>query len=226
MSKAVQEMFGSIAGRYDAANRIMSARSDVRWRRRALNVIRGHPEVVLDLACGTFDLGLEALALNKARIVHGCDFSLPMLAAGSDKRRGQAVTATAADAMRLPFADRSFDLVVIAYGWRNFDQPTAALLEMARVLKPDGQLLILEFFRPTWWWPRLFYATFGRFVFPLLGGLVTRHPRAYRYLFDSVRSFMTVDEAERLLAVSGFGKIRRISCFGGISHGLTCDRTF
>lgn len=217
-------MFGTIAGRYDAANRILSARSDVRWRRRALASVRGNPEVVLDLACGTFDLGLAALAQNKARIVHGCDFSLPMLAAGTAKRRDKAVTATAADALKLPFADQTFDLVVTAYGWRNFDRPDAALTEMARVLKPNGQLLILEFFRPTRWWPLLFYATFGRFIFPALGFLVTRNAGAYRYLHDSVRSFLTVEEAERMLSASGFTAVRRTTCFGGISHALASDR--
>jgi demethylmenaquinone methyltransferase/2-methoxy-6-polyprenyl-1,4-benzoquinol methylase len=213
-------MFGRIAPTYDLANRVLSARRDVAWRRRALKLIEGDPGDVLDLACGTFDLALEAIARGKARRVHGCDFSLPMLRAGTAKRAGVSVSATTGDAMRLPYASGSFDAAMVAYGWRNFGDPAASLAELARVLRPGGQLLVLEFFRPVSLWPKLFYGTFGRFVLPLVGGMVSGDRAAYTYLNESIARFVSIGEAEALFAKAGFQQVRRRSCFGGVSHAL------
>lgn len=224
MSEAVKRMFAGIAPQYDFINRLMSARRDVAWRRTALAAWEGKPERVLDLACGTFDLGLEALALGKAGRVHGCDFCTPMMAAGAAKRHGQAVSATTGDALHLPYADASFDGAMAAYGWRNFGDPEASARELHRVLAPGGQLLILEFYRPTKWWPRLFYATFGRFVFPAIGWLIARDASAYRYLHDSVQGFLSTEEATMALQRSGFTAIRWIPFFGGVSHAVLARR--
>ncbi len=220
MSETVKALFANIAPRYDLLNRVLSARSDVRWRRRALDLVEGRPESVLDLACGTFDLGLEALARGKAMRVHGCDFCQPMLVAGAGKRRGHPLSASVGDALHLPFADQAFDLAMIAYGWRNFSDPTLALRELRRVLRPGGQLLILEFFRPLGWWPKLFYGTFGRFIFPAAGGALAGNPGAYRYLNDSIGRFLSQGEADALLLREGFAQTRWTSFFGGVSHGV------
>jgi demethylmenaquinone methyltransferase/2-methoxy-6-polyprenyl-1,4-benzoquinol methylase len=223
MSEAVKELFAHIAPKYDLLNRVLSARNDVRWRRRALGMVRGAPADALDLACGTFDLGLEALAQGKAQRVHGSDFCQPMLVAGADKRRGHPLSASVGDALRLPFADRAFDLAMVAYGWRNFGDPALALRELARVLRPGGQVLILEFFRPESWWPRLFYGSFGRVVFPLVGGTLAGNAGAYRYLNESIARFVSQPEADRLLAASGFQGARWLSFFGGVSHGVVAE---
>jgi demethylmenaquinone methyltransferase / 2-methoxy-6-polyprenyl-1,4-benzoquinol methylase len=220
MSEAVKELFAQIAPRYDLLNRVLSARNDVRWRRRALGLVQGAPENVLDLACGTFDLALTALALGKAARVHGSDFCLPMLVAGAAKRQGQALSACVGDALRLPYASGAFDLAMVAYGWRNFGDPAAALGELKRVLRPGGQLLILEFLRPAGWWPRLFYATFGRVVFPLAGGALAGNAGAYRYLNQSIAGFLSRAEAADLLHAAGFGELRWLSFCGGISHAV------
>lgn len=225
MSEAVRAMFGRIAGRYDLLNRLLSARRDVAWRAAALRLLAGRPGTALDLACGTFDFGLQALASGRALRVHGCDFALPMLQAGTAKRDGRPLSASVADALRLPFADGSADLVLCAYGWRNFDDPARALDEMRRVLAPGGEILILEFFRPTWWWPRLFYGSFGRVVFPAAGRLVAGDAAAYRYLHDSVQRFLTIDAAADLCRAHGFRDVRVRSCFGGVSHALAATRT-
>ena len=122
MSQAVQDMFGQIAHRYDLVNRLLSARRDVAWRRVALNFLPDPPGTVLDLATGTGDLGAEALAYGKAKKVHGADFCVPMLQAGSERRaQSGPFSATAGDALNLPYADNSFDAAMVAYGWRNFD---------------------------------------------------------------------------------------------------------
>jgi demethylmenaquinone methyltransferase / 2-methoxy-6-polyprenyl-1,4-benzoquinol methylase len=212
MSEAVKALFANIAPKYDLLNRVLSARNDVRWRRRILREVAGAPTDVLDLACGTFDLGLEALAQGKAKHVHGCDFCQPMLVAGTDKRKGHPLSASVGDALRLPFADGSFDLAMVAYGWRNFGDP-------------GGQLLILEFFRPTSWWPKTFYGSFGKLVFPLVGGTLTGNADAYRYLNDSIARFLSREEADAAIAEAGFTSQRWVSFFGGVSHGVVAGRS-
>ncbi len=219
-SKDVQAMFGRIAGRYDLLNRVLSARLDLRWRRIAVNLLPEGRGEALDLACGTFDLGLAALRQGRAARIHGCDFSVPMLAAGTAKRRGLALSAAAGDALRLPYADAAFDVAMVAYGWRNFGDPLASARELRRVLRPGGHLLILEFFRPVRWFPKAFYATFGRGVFPLAGSLLAGDRTAYRYLHDSVQGFVSTSEAERHLLTAGFAAPRWQAFSGGVSHAV------
>ena len=225
MSEAVKALFANIAPKYDLLNRVLSARNDVRWRKRILREVAGAPADVLDLACGTFDLGLEALAQGKAQRVHGCDFCQPMLVAGAAKRKGHPLSASVGDALHLPFADGSFDLAMVAYGWRNFGDPRLALKELARVLRPGGQLLILEFLRPTSWWPKTFYGSFGKVVFPLVGGTLAGNADAYRYLNDSIARFLSRDEADAAIAEAGFTTRRWVSFFGGVSHGVVAGRS-
>jgi len=219
----VQRMFARIAPRYDLLNRVLSGRRDVAWRQSAIALLGNPPGECLDLACGTFDLGLEALHQGKATRVHGCDFCQPMLVAGTVKRQGQSVTAAVGDARRLPYADASFDTAMVAYGWRNFPDPQLALAELSRVLRPGGELLILEFFRPEGWWPRTFYGTFGRWVMPVLGGWLAGDAEAYRYLNRSIQGFLSVSEATQALATAGFGCVRWRPFFGGVSHAV-CAR--
>jgi len=219
-SKTVQAMFGRIACRYDLLNRVLSARLDVRWRRLAIALVPPGDGDALDLACGTFDLGLAALRQGRARRVHGCDFSVPMLAAGAGKRRGAALSAAAGDALRLPYADAAFDLAMVAYGWRNFGDPLASARELRRVLRPGGHLLILEFFRPVRWFPKAFYATFGRGVFPLAGAVLAGDREAYRYLHDSVQGFVSPAEADIHLRDAGFTGPRWRALCGGVSHAV------
>jgi demethylmenaquinone methyltransferase/2-methoxy-6-polyprenyl-1,4-benzoquinol methylase len=220
MSEAVQTMFAAIAKRYDLANRLLSCGRDVAWRRASLRMLEGQPRRILDLACGTYDFAIDALGAGKAVQVHGADFCLPMLQAGEAKRARHAITATNGDALHLPYADGSFDVAMVAYGWRNFDDKLAALRELKRVLKPGGQILILEFFRAESLWPRLFHGTFGRFGIPVIGGLISGDRAAYRYLYTSIKGFLSVSEATALITEAGFAKQRWRSCFGGISHAV------
>jgi demethylmenaquinone methyltransferase / 2-methoxy-6-polyprenyl-1,4-benzoquinol methylase len=219
-SKQVQAMFGRIAGRYDLLNRVLSARLDLRWRRIALGLLPEGDGEALDLACGTFDLGLMALSQQRAARVHGCDFCVPMLSAGAGKRQGRPLSAAAGDALRLPYADAAFDVAMVAYGWRNFGDPLASARELRRVLRPGGHLLILEFFRPVRWWPKTFYATFGRGVFPIAGAVLAGDRSAYRYLHDSVQGFVSTAEADVHLREAGFGDARWRAFSGGVSHAV------
>lgn len=213
-------MFGRIAGRYDLLNRVMSARLDLRWRRLAVNLLPEGGGDALDLACGTFDLGLEAIRRGRCTRVHGCDFCQPMLVAGAAKRQGRPVSAAVGDALRLPYADAAFDVAMVAYGWRNFGDPLASARELRRVLRPGGRLLILEFFRPSTWWPKTFYGTFGRGVFPVAGAVLAGDASAYRYLHDSVRGFVSTAEADAILGRAGFTATRWKPFVGGVSHAV------
>jgi len=223
MSEAVKTMFGQIAERYDLLNRVLSARLDLRWRRQALHLLPGTAPRLLDLACGTFDLGLEALRLGKAQQVLGADFCLPMLQAGHDKIGGKAIAPLTADALHLPLPTACVDTVTMAYGWRNLDDPDAGLAEMARVLRPGGHVLILEFFRPVRWWPRLFYDSFGRVVLPAAGAILAGNAAAYQYLRESIRGFLSPNQAAKLLAAKGFQVQGWHAFVGGISHAV-CAR--
>jgi demethylmenaquinone methyltransferase/2-methoxy-6-polyprenyl-1,4-benzoquinol methylase len=214
-------MFGRIAGRYDLLNRVLSARLDLRWRRLAVGMLPEGGGEALDLACGTFDLGLDAIRLRRCERVHACDFCQPMLVAGAGKRRGKPVSAAVGDALRLPYADASFAVAMLAYGWRNFGDPAASARELRRVLRPGGRLLILEFFRPTRLWSRTFYATFGRGVFPVAGAILAGDASAYRYLHDSVRGFVSTVEADQILVQAGFQATSWQSFVGGVSHAVT-----
>ena len=222
-SEAVKSMFGRIAPKYDLLNRVLSARRDVGWRRKALSLWSGTPADVLDLACGTFDLGLEAIQQGKATRVHGCDFCQPMLVAGAAKRAGAPVSAAVGDALHLPYADAAFDGAMVAYGWRNFGDPAAAAVELRRVLRPGGQLLILEFFKPERLWPKVFYGTFGRVVFPTVGGVLAGDASAYTYLNQSIKRFLSIAQADQTLRAAGFTNTRWVSFFGGVSHGVAAD---
>lgn len=223
MSVAVQSLFGRIAHRYDLVNRVLSARRDVAWRRRALDLLEVRDGVILDLACGTGDLGLEALARGQARRVHGADFCQPMLIAGASRMRGRAMSASVGDALALPYADGSFDAVTIAFGWRNVDDPAAAAREMARVLKPGGELLVLEFFRPQRWATRGFHAVFAR-VAPLFGAVLAGDGAAYRYLHASIQDFLSLDEAQDILATAGFSLAATRGFEFGVSHAVHARR--
>lgn len=186
-SSEIRGMFGRIAHRYDLLNRVLSMGRDVGWRKTVVRrVAAAGPGRVLDVCTGTGDL---ALAVDGDLIV-GADFCLPMLALARSKGRGRGrdLLFCAADALQLPFADRSVDVVTVAFGIRNFSDLESGLAELVRVLRPGGLLLALEFSRPRGplapflrWWVRT--------IPPRVGRALSGDPEAYSYLPASVRSF-------------------------------------
>lgn len=234
--RRVQGMFNAIASRYDLLNHLLSAGIDLYWRRRALSLVRvERPARVLDLATGTGDFALAARRLKPQRVV-GADVALNMLRLGSSKlgsrKRGssqvEADTGAAAgtqgiplillcaDAESLPFADDSFDLVTAAFGVRNFGDVSVGLAQAQRVLKPGGELVILEFSDPTAPVFSQLYRFYFKRILPVLGGIISGNRQAYSYLPESVAAFPQRDGFLRLMRDAGFDRERATSLTLGI----------
>ena len=194
-------MFDAIAERYDFLNHLLSAGLDKRWRRQAIDVLQlTGRETVLDLCTGTADLALAAMSAQpRARRVVGVDFSAAMLQIGKTKIGGAGASAPAirlirGDAMRIPLRDGTADAATIGFGIRNVEQPNSACREIARVLRPGGTLVILEFSLPRSPALRNFYLWYFRKILPLIGRVVSKHPSAYTYLPESVEAFPSPEE--------------------------------
>jgi demethylmenaquinone methyltransferase/2-methoxy-6-polyprenyl-1,4-benzoquinol methylase len=218
----VHEMFGSIASRYDLANHVLSCGIDFYWRARAARIVAGwHPHKVADLATGTGDL---ALALQKnlpEADITGVDFLPEMLELARRKGVRQVVLA---DAMRLPFADASFDCVTIAFGLRNLENYSAALAEMHRVLKASGHLLVLEFSLPSTPILKAAYRFYLHRCLPLLGSFLTRRKTAYDYLGDSIEEFPSGDAMCELMHANGYALPIFEALTGGIVTIYTASK--
>lgn len=210
----VRTMFAAIAPRYDLNNRLHSLGRDQAWRRRAVRLCRVRStEDVLDVACGTGDL-TEAFAAAGPRSVTGLDFTPQMLDIAQWKSRLRSrLRATApnyiqGDAMNLPFEDSSFDIVSIAFGIRNVDDPKQALLEFRRVLRPHGRLMVLEFTQPRNPIIRWLNEMYTARIMPVSATLIAGdRSGAYRYLPRSVATFFTAGEFASLLTASGFPSV-------------------
>lgn len=219
---AVRSMFDRIAPSYDLLNRLLSAGTDVRWRRQAVDLLAlPGPARVLDLATGTADLLIEVLGRDERHRGLGLDLSPGMLVRGLPKlqRAGLARRAAlaAGDAERLPLRSASFDAALIAFGIRNVSDPAAGLGELLRVLRPGGRLVVLEFAMPAGLLGRLYRLYFTR-VLPFVGGLVSGDRGAYAYLPASVQRFATPEELSGLMQRVGFVDVVRRKLTGGIAY--------
>ncbi|MGH9741882.1 MAG: bifunctional demethylmenaquinone methyltransferase/2-methoxy-6-polyprenyl-1,4-benzoquinol methylase UbiE [Candidatus Acidiferrum sp.] len=230
-SRKVREMFAKIAPRYDFLNHFLSFETDRLWRKRTARILRPilqRPDaVVLDLCCGTGDLSLSLAKEGIARII-GADFAHPMLVRAKEKSAAQsdnssngasrAIPFLEADALRLPFADASFDLVTTAFGFRNLANYEAGLREIHRVLKPGGTIAILEFTEPP---PGLLGALYRWYfceVLSRLGGLISGNYAAYTYLPKSVSRFFLPPELASLMKEVGYVSVEfRLWTFGTVA---------
>jgi demethylmenaquinone methyltransferase / 2-methoxy-6-polyprenyl-1,4-benzoquinol methylase len=212
----VKDMFDKIAPTYDTVNRALSLGIDGLWRRQAVAALGDLAGArVLDLCAGTMDLtALVGRRFPTARIT-AADFSAEMLARGRAKLENvrAAVEEVVCDAQDLPFDDASFDAALCAFGVRNLDDPRAGLAELARVLRPGGQAAILEFFRPERGARRLFHDLYNKNVLPALGGLISGSADAYRYLAESMQSFLSRPELEDVAGAVGLAVMRSTDLF-------------
>jgi demethylmenaquinone methyltransferase / 2-methoxy-6-polyprenyl-1,4-benzoquinol methylase len=207
----VQDMFGRIAPRYNLMNRLMTAGQDQRWRRFVIKTAN-IPEngSILDLATGTGDIAFEALHQQPAARVIGADFALPMMNVGQTQPLGQHVQWCGADALRLPFPDKTFDAVVSGYLVRNIIDIEATLREQLRVLKPGGRLVILDTSPPPHNLLRPFILIHLKYVIPTMGRLISgkNGSDAYRYLPESTQAFKTPDELAEIMRSVGVQHIQ------------------
>ena len=219
----VQEMFGRIAPRYDLLNHLLSLDVDKIWRRRVAHrfrsVLRDPNAGVLDLCCGTGDLAfaLRKVAPMGAEII-GSDFVPEMLIRARAKAAtaGAAVEFVESDALHLPFADASFDLVTCAFGFRNLANYERGLQEILRVLKPGGAAGILEFAEPPGKLFGAFYRFYFRHILPRLGGLISGNSSAYTYLPSSVSRFPPPEELKSQFERAGYVEVEFERWTGGI----------
>jgi len=215
----VRSLFNSIAPSYDLLNHLLSFGLDRHWWRstaRTFEPILKNPQArVLDLCCGTGDMTAALLALRPAHTcpgedpaapVTGLDFSAEMLSRARTKFPQANVEWIEGDAMHLPYPDASFDLVTAAFGFRNLTNYAAALTEIHRVLRPGGQLGILECNHPEGL-RGFFYRLHAHYVLPILGGLISGQRSAYKYLPDSIERFPRPPQMKQLLSGAGFTAI-------------------
>lgn len=202
-------MFASIVPRYDTINSLMTLGLDRRWRRETVSMAGPHRAIALDIATGTGELAFE-MVRQGAKVVIGADFCVEMLGAAKNKAaasaNGGCFTLTAADAMRLPFADNSFDCVVNGFMLRNVDNIRDTFAELCRVLRTGGRLVCLDLTRPRGPLRRFFGLYISSFV-PLLGVLVAGNYGAYRYLFDSLSIHPDADQVAALMHEAGFAEV-------------------
>lgn len=211
----VHRAFASIAKRYVVTNHLLSAGIDVLWRRRVARLVaETRPERVLDVATGSGDLAAAVQnACPNARVV-GADFCAPMLV---EARRRGIRDLLVADGLALPFPDQSFDALTIGYGLRNMADWEAGVREFARVLRPGGRLVILDFSLPDRRSLRAPYRFYLHRVLPGIAGLLTGNADAYTYLGDSIERFPAGDEMRELILRAGFSACDWIPLAGGIS---------
>ena len=220
--RAIRQMFDEIAPRYDLLNRLLSFGVDRRWRRVAVRQLAIPPQGrVLDVATGTGDVALEIARQTapSVRIV-GADFTQGMLVRGGAKVAASAyrgrIELVNAPCEALPHPDHTFDGVTIAFGIRNVVDRERGLREMARVLKPGGRAVILEFATPRRRLFRSVYLLYFHRLLPRLGGLLSRRS-AYQYLPESVQEFPDRETFLAMMAAAGLTALRCIDLTGGIA---------
>ena len=221
-ARTVREMFSRISPKYDFLNHFLSVNIDKSWRKlvskKLQDILERRDAVVLDVACGTGDLSVELQANAKARII-GTDFCRPMLERAAEKNQKEefSIPYVEADALALPFPDRSFDAVTIAFGLRNLANWEDGLRELLRVLKPGGKLIVLEFSSPIVPGFRQLFQFYFKGILPKIGGVLSGSRGAYEYLSESVSRFPDQKNLARMMRDVGFFDVEYKNLTGGVA---------
>ncbi len=205
----VGKMFDNIAPYYDFLNRLLSLRMDVLWRRKAIGMIKNkEAETILDVATGTADLTVEINKQLSPKQIIGMDLSNEMLEVGRKKiaKKGldNLIRLDQGDSENLQYEDGTFDVATAAFGVRNFEDLSAGLKEINRVLKKNGQIVVLEFSRPTIFPFKQLFNLYFKYVLPLIGKVTSKDPKAYQYLYESVQAFPDGEDFLDVLKETGF----------------------
>ena len=209
----IQAMFNAVAPRYDFLNRILSIGYDRYWRKVAVNQFGNiSNKTFLDVATGTADIALEIAKRHPSALqVIGMDFSQSMLKLGSNKINKnnlvKEIPLIPASAENIPLKDQIFDGAITAFGVRNFSDARKGILEMYRVLKPNGKIVILEFSFPKYRLLQWLYRLYFEKILPITGRIISGHKTAYSYLPISVANFPQGEAFKEILENSGFKKV-------------------
>lgn len=219
----VSEMFNRIAGRYDFMNRFLSAGIDVSWRIKAISLFKkDKPAHLLDVATGTADMAIRAAKMLQPQKITGIDISEGMLAIGRKKvaaeKLATEIELLEGDSENLPFANDTFDGVMVAFGVRNFEHLQQGLQEIRRVLKPGAQLVVLEFSKPRIPVVQPLYNFYMNNVAPFFAQLFTKNKKAYQYLNESSKAFPDREQFVGILNETGFKQ----TTYKPLNFGICC----
>ncbi|WP_053404019.1 bifunctional demethylmenaquinone methyltransferase/2-methoxy-6-polyprenyl-1,4-benzoquinol methylase UbiE [Persicobacter sp. CCB-QB2] len=224
----VRDMFNNISKKYDLLNHVLSLGVDIYWRKRAVKILKKYqPELILDIATGTGDFAIEALAANPKKVI-GVDISEGMLEIGKEKIKAKGledrIEMRLGDSEGLLFEDNYFDAVIVSFGVRNYENLEKGLADMCRVLKPGGRLVIIEFSKPKIFPFKQIYNAYFRFVLPAVGRIISKDQSAYTYLPESVNAFPDGEKFTKILDKVGYKETECIPLTFGISSIYTATK--
>lgn len=225
--RPLEKMFNEVPGRYDLLNKIITLGQDARWRRSvSKECLKGNPAKVLDLCTGTGDLAIQLVKDSKNSIsFHALDYSKPMLEVAQKKAKKKNIDSIEfiqGDAGDLPFPTDSMDAIGITFAFRNLTYKNPGrdkyLAEIIRVLKPGGKFVFAESSQPKSKFLRFFFRIYLQVFVAWIGGLISGHKAAYRYLAISAKNYYNAEEIKDLLINAGYKDVRHKSFFGGVAR--------
>ena len=224
----VAGMFDRIAYKYDFLNHLFSMGIDKGWRRKAIRSIHDiHPSLILDVATGTGDFAMAAMAIHPEKVT-GIDISEGMLEVGRKKMAEAGledrIHLEYGDSETMRYEDNSFDAITCGYGVRNFENLEKGLTQMHRVLKPGGKVAILEFSRPKTFPVKQLYYFYFRYIMPKMGKMVSKDATAYTYLPESVMVFPEGKEFTAIMEKCGFRNAKAQPLTFGITTLYTATK--
>ncbi|WP_291274097.1 bifunctional demethylmenaquinone methyltransferase/2-methoxy-6-polyprenyl-1,4-benzoquinol methylase UbiE [Flavobacterium sp.] len=217
----VAQMFDTISENYDGLNKVISFGTDAKWKKKILKMVQEkQPTTILDIATGTGDLAILFSSTSAQEII-GLDISQGMLEIGKQKIQAKnlndKIQMVLGDGENIPYANDYFDVITVAYGVRNFENLERGLAEILRVLKPEGQLLILETSVPTQFPFKQGYYVYTNFVMPMIGKLFSKDQKAYQYLSTSAQNFPFGEVLNNILRKIGFIDVQHLPQTMGVA---------